>query len=154
MLISLYGCVHLLLLKPGSGVSLTNDSLVIHIVWDSCDWNVTTFILVSCISDLRIKIGLTDELCFFCVSFFVELLQLVVSLWAGDGGGSYWRTTSLHEQYLLSPLPPAGPLSKLGGFHAIARNQQRDCKFMSVPKVGNQVYGIQYSCVVQTGGIE
>jgi hypothetical protein len=94
---------------------------------------------------------LTDGLCLFCVSFVVELLLLVVLLWTGDGGGSYWRTTSLHGQ---SPPPqPAGLLSKLGGFHAIARNRQRDCKFMPVAKVGNQVYGIQYSCVVQTGGI-
>ena len=40
-------------------------------------------------------------------------------------------------------FPPAELLSKLGGFHAIAGNQQRDWKFMSVRKVGNQVYGIQ-----------
>jgi hypothetical protein len=40
---------------------------------------------------------LTDELCMFYVLFVVELLQLVVSLWAGDGIGSYWRDTFLHE---------------------------------------------------------
>lgn len=45
-------------------------------------------------------------------------------------------------------------LSKLGGFHAIAGNRQRDWKFMSVPKVGNQVRGMQYNWVVQTAEFE
>jgi hypothetical protein len=83
--------------------------------------------------------ALTDEVCTSCVSFVVELEQLVVSLWPGDGIVSYWRDTLFCEVIFFF----AELLSKTGAFHAIARSRQKDWKFISVPRVGNQIYGEQ-----------
>jgi hypothetical protein len=67
--------------------------------------------------------------------FVVELVQLVVSLWTGDGDFSYRRD-------ICSVVFPE-LLSEIDGFHAIAGNWQKDWKFISVLKLGNQLYSEQ-----------
>jgi len=49
----------------------------------------------------------------FYVLFVVELLQLVVSLWAGNGDGSYWRDTFFLNEVIFSP-PQNCYLNKVG----------------------------------------
>jgi hypothetical protein len=68
-----------LLLKLGCGVSLTNNSLITHMLCHRAAMVIYLFRYLD--SDLHITNSVDRRT--FRVWFFVELVQLVVSLWAG-----------------------------------------------------------------------
>lgn len=70
-----------------------------------CDTVVTGMVLYLFkffISDLQITNSADRRTVHVLCVIRCGLLQLVMSLWVGDGDGSYWRDTFLHE-VIFSP---------------------------------------------------